>query len=755
MNSKKKQTSQYNFLKKNEFLMLAFQINYLIDGFQERMNVEREYVRQLKKLCKKLKQEKETKQRAFKNADLLINSSLETASAHEIFIKKTNHAINRFSRKQHKIGLYISKSRKKKLYFFKQKVYLISKKKVKRSKNRLYASKKTRYMNRREVNYLRNYVENIETLPEKLQFIEKSLLKRFLIEFEMYNLECAQKIIENTKKELKILEKPVKEINAYSIFNTKLKKKSKNKPKITKYKNDDLKVLYSKLKFKISILKKKISQINIFSKQNSSEKTSKIFENNLNITNLITKDNAISEKENSIDYEKKNPFIIKNNTIERGMLKTIKINNNDIPYFENKFDNIGFKKYGYQSPEKENLMVEIFRKENKENIIRPIPKTNFTEKEENIIKTQNEDVIGIQNINISKLNIETKEPAILKDYNYLNTHSMYNVSNDSQVQLRNSISGSSQTSLESNNNNYQQNSLDFFIENKPNYIVLSQSNTLFLNHTHTESTKQGLNCSIMEVVNASIKNNEPLELTIQGEVAFSYLQETVLNNPFPKLVIQINDFENFSKIMFNKSILENISNNPLRYLLNLQYLSQMIPALRYQIEIKTNKDKFLPILITSQWKHVHGESTIIITYKKNPFFHIESTLVLQDLNFIIGPENVLIKACQSKPEGTFYKKQNKLVLSLGNKTLHDDQEEKLFAKFETNGLASLNCSINVIWKISYKNTNTINNKSSITALNSFLSFDSSLNSSKDTSLNSTSYPIFVSQIIQSGVYIIF
>lgn len=308
-----------------------------------------------------------------------------------------------------------------------------------------------------------------------------------------------------------------------------------------------------------------------------------------------------------------------------------------------------------------------------------------------------------------------------------------------------------------NSNVYQSNLFDSFMENKFRHIILPQSNMLLLNYKHTELTKQGLNCSIIEVVNACIKNKEHSELMIQGEVAFSYMQEMALDNFLSKLVVQINSFGNFLKIMFNKNILENISNNPPQYFLDLRYISKMIPVLRYQVIINANKDKFQPILVTSRWKHMHEESTIIITYRKNPsFLHLESTLTLQDLSFIVGPENVLIKACQSKPKGKFYKKQNKLIFSLGNKVLKDEKEEKLYAKFETNGLSSFNCSINVIWKISCETRNNINDKDFPVALNQFISLDSSLNSLKDTSLNPIiSYPIYISQIIQSGVYTIF
>ncbi|EMR11071.1 hypothetical protein PNEG_00668 [Pneumocystis murina B123] len=124
---------------------------------------------------------------------------------------------------------------------------------------------------------------------------------------------------------------------------------------------------------------------------------------------------------------------------------------------------------------------------------------------------------------------------------------------------------------------------------------------LLLSHKHTKSTEQGPNCSIIENVNASIKNNEPKELKIQERFEFSY-EKKKISKDF--LNIQITGSKNFSKISFDKNILKNISANPTQYLLDLQRLSQIIPVLRYEIIVNINKIIFQPILITSQWKHI-------------------------------------------------------------------------------------------------------------------------------------------------------
>ncbi|KTW31786.1 uncharacterized protein T551_01047 [Pneumocystis jirovecii RU7] len=765
MNLKKQQKNENFSSEKTEILTFFQLICFLMNSFQERISIEKEYIKQLKKLGKDL--EKEKKELGyFKDAGLLIDSTFETASAHEMFVKKVNHIIDMFLEKQNDIILYFDSKNKTKTYSFERKrINQVSGKITKRGKNYRNVWRKLRDRNRRQFSGLKTRIKNNDTLVfEKLQFLEKSLLRKLVIGLETPNLECARRIVKNAEKNLESLQTPLKKINTYDTFDNKSKKDLENETESSESRNNTIKALCSKLKFKtISVFRKRgLSQVDIFSKKYSSEKVSRIHGNCLNNNGSNIKNVFEILKKKDMNYNKKNPFMMKNNITERGMLKTIKINN-ILCFNKDKFDNIGFKKYNYQIPTKENLVIEVLEKASEIDDTEKTHVINFIPQKKNNTEIQNENTLEVCDTYISESNTVTQvyeKPIILgKNFKYEETHTIYNVSNNSLQQKGSSVSPNMRQTLSEvfNSNVYQSNLFDSFMENKFRHIILPQSNMLLLNYKHTELTKQGLNCSIIEVVNACIKNKEHSELMIQGEVAFSYMQEMALDNFLSKLVVQINSFGNFLKIMFNKNILENISNNPPQYFLDLRYISKMIPVLRYQVIINANKDKFQPILVTSRWKHMHEESTIIITYRKNPsFLHLESTLTLQDLSFIVGPENVLIKACQSKPKGKFYKKQNKLIFSLGSKVLKDEKEEKLYAKFETNGLSSFNCSINVIWKISCETRNNINDKDFPVALNQFISLDSSLNSLKDTSLNPIiSYPIYISQIIQSGVYTIF
>ncbi|KAG5440657.1 hypothetical protein PCK2_000245, partial [Pneumocystis canis] len=248
--------------------------------------------------------------------------------------------------------------------------------------------------------------------------------------------------------------------------------------------------------------------------------------------------------------------------------------------------------------------------------VEKITEIEYSTKQENCIKIQNESALETQNADVSESKIiarvyEKSVASNQENNNYFETNSIYNTPNQLLLHSKDSIfSNLSQVSSDlSNAHIYHLNTIDSFMTNKLNYIMLSKSNMLLLDHKHIELTNQGLNFSILEVVNACIKNNESIEFAIQGEIAFSYMQKAISENFFPKLAIQINGSENFLKIMFNKNILKSTSNNPPRYLLDFRHLSQITPILRYQIIINTNKTRFQPILVTSQWKHVYGEST--------------------------------------------------------------------------------------------------------------------------------------------------
>ncbi|KAG5439591.1 hypothetical protein PCANB_002167 [Pneumocystis canis] len=648
----------------NEESVSICPIRFLLESFKKRMNIEKKYVEQLKELGKELNEKKNPELKFSKDIYRLIESILETASTHETFVKKAMNVITIFSKNQNGLKMYVDKKNETEGNILKQKTDKIAQYKIGQGK---------------VISCIWEGDFDISAF-EKLQFTEKLLLRRILIELKNLELEYLKKNLKNVKKSLKFFQQSLKKKNGHGIFNNKLGRKLRNKgKKFSGRKNDNLRILYSKLKFKMTSIfkRKKSSQIDTSLKRNFLEKSPICYKNNLDTTNLTLTDVFEVSEKNSLSCQEKDLSIKKSSIPEREMLKTIKIHENNISCFDkDKFANIGFKKYEFQNFLKKNLITDVLEKTIDGYGIEKTIKMDFIE-QENYIEIQRENSSEIQNSDVSELKIVTQ---------------IY----------------------------------------------------------------EGLNFSIIEVVNACIKNNEPIEFTIQGEIAFSCTQKIIFENFFPKLAIQINGSENFLKIMFNKNILKNTSNNPPRYLLNFQQLSQMTPILRYQIIININKTSFQPILVTSQWKHIYGESSIIITYRKNPFFfQSESTLVLQDLSFIVGPENVLIKACQTKPEGTFYKRQNKLIFSLGNKILCNEKEEKLFAKFETDGLAS-ESSINVIWKISPENLNTMDNWVVITASNSFSPLDLSSDVSDNSLLNSNAYyPLFTSRIIQSGVYTIF
>ncbi|KAG4301950.1 hypothetical protein PCK1_001926 [Pneumocystis canis] len=733
----------------NEESVSICPIRFLLESFKKRMNIEKKYVEQLKELGKELNERKNPELKFSKDIYRLIESILETASTHETFVKKAMNVITIFSKNQNGLKMYVDKKNETEGNILKQKTDKIAQYKIGQGK---------------VISCIWEGDFDISAF-EKLQFTEKLLLRRILIELKNLELEYLKKNLKNVKKSLKFFQQSLKKKNGHGIFNNKLGRKLRNKgKKFSGRKNDNLRILYSKLKFKMTSIfkRKKSSQIDTSLKRNFLEKSPICYKNNLDTTNLTLTDVFEVSEKNSLSCQEKDLSIKKSSIPEREMLKTIKIHENNISCFDkDKFANIGFKKYEFQNFLKKNLITDVLEKTIDGYGIEKTIKMDFIE-QENYIEIQRENSSEIQNSDVSELKIVTQiyEKSVTsneENNNCLETNSIYNTPNQLLLKSKGSVSSNlSQTSNLLNTHISHLNTIDSFMINKLNYIILSKSNMLLLDHKHIELTKQGLNFSIIEVVNACIKNNEPIEFTIQGEIAFSCTQKIIFENFFPKLAIQINGSENFLKIMFNKNILKNTSNNPPRYLLNFQQLSQMTPILRYQIIININKTSFQPILVTSQWKHIYGESSIIITYRKNPFFfQSESTLVLQDLSFIVGPENVLIKACQTKPEGTFYKRQNKLIFSLGNKILCNEKEEKLFAKFETDGLAS-ESSINVIWKISPENLNTMDNWVVITASNSFSPLDLSSDVSDNSLLNSNAYyPLFTSRIIQSGVYTIF
>ncbi|KAL6452057.1 hypothetical protein SBY92_003366 [Candida maltosa Xu316] len=183
------------------------------------------------------------------------------------------------------------------------------------------------------------------------------------------------------------------------------------------------------------------------------------------------------------------------------------------------------------------------------------------------------------------------------------------------------------------------------------------------------TTTSGLSSSIAEVINASFKDGELVKSQVIGEIAFNY-------NGTSTEPIAVNIPNEFKKVIVNKTFMDDLGSG--NYKINpLSISAKTLGGLKYLLNPTE-----VPIIIQQIWKFEPHQSSLMVSIRSVVPLVLENFVVSVALN-----QDIQATSASSKPQGTFNEEKNRITWRY-SQPLHLNGEERLIARFMTNGLGS-------------------------------------------------------------------
>ncbi|KAF2115567.1 Muniscin C-terminal mu homology domain-containing protein [Lophiotrema nucula] len=208
---------------------------------------------------------------------------------------------------------------------------------------------------------------------------------------------------------------------------------------------------------------------------------------------------------------------------------------------------------------------------------------------------------------------------------------------------------------------------------------------------HPELHEPGLNSSLVETVSAWFEQGNVTKAMVIGQVALAY-NPVDLSAPFGTDTIRLENFPVLEKVAPNPAFIEQSSDNPGNYTVDLAKITKTSVAFHYQVHLdSTNLSSFAPILLHPGWKSEPTQTSVILHYSLNPTFGsaTATSITIHNLVLVLRLEpGVRTTSCQSKPAGTFSREKGLIYWRLGDVTFSREQPAQIVrARFLTDGEA--------------------------------------------------------------------
>jgi hypothetical protein len=205
---------------------------------------------------------------------------------------------------------------------------------------------------------------------------------------------------------------------------------------------------------------------------------------------------------------------------------------------------------------------------------------------------------------------------------------------------------------------------------------------------HPDLHEPGLNASLVETVSAWFEQGNVTKAMVIGQVALAFNPVDISAGPLGTESIRLENFPVLEKVAPNPAFIEQSTDNPGNYIVDLSKIHKTSVAFHYQLHIEDNNIASLPPLILSPaWKSEPTQTSAILHYSLNPKFEIggATSITIRNLVLVIRLEpGSKAASCQSKPTGTFSRDKGLIYWRLGDVTLFQGQApQTLRVRFST------------------------------------------------------------------------
>lgn len=228
---------------------------------------------------------------------------------------------------------------------------------------------------------------------------------------------------------------------------------------------------------------------------------------------------------------------------------------------------------------------------------------------------------------------------------------------------------------------------------------------------HPDLHEPGLSASLVETVSAWLEHGEVTKAMVIGQVALAFNPIDISAGPFGTESIRLENFPVLEKVAPNPAFIEQSTDNPGSYTVDLSKITKTSVAFHYQLHIEdTNIASLAPLVLAPVWKSEPTQTSAILHYSLNPKFNIGSatSVTVRGLVLVIRlePGSKALSA-QSKPAGTFSRDKGLIYWRLGDVTLFKDQvAQTIRVRFFTDGEAKPG-NVEARWEISDEQSLTL------------------------------------------------
>lgn len=228
---------------------------------------------------------------------------------------------------------------------------------------------------------------------------------------------------------------------------------------------------------------------------------------------------------------------------------------------------------------------------------------------------------------------------------------------------------------------------------------------------HPDLHEPGLSASLVETVSAWFEHGNVTKAMLIGQVALAFNPIDISAGPFGTESIRLENFPVLEKVAPNPAFIEQSSDNPGNYTVDLSRITKTSVAFHYQLHIEdSNITTLPPIILSPVWKSEPTQTSAILNYSLNPKFNLggATNITVHGLILVIRlePGSKALSA-QSKPAGTFSRDKGLIYWRLGDVTLFKDSvAQTIRVRFFTEGEARPG-NVEARWEISDEQSLTL------------------------------------------------